>query len=114
MQSITKRIKLAGILLLLSICLHTHTKAQTPADDPGGPGSGSGGGTPSGDGSPIVPFDGGMSLLLLASGIGYASKKVKTQNMALGLGEQILITETCSIRIKNKEVDEYIHQPLIM
>ena len=50
--------------------------AQTPADDPGigGPGAGV---APAGDGAPTVPFDGGMSLILLASGIAFAKKKVK-------------------------------------
>ena len=70
--------KLLGILLIAglsfaSVVVH----AQSPADDPGIGGPGSPGNGPSGDGSPIVPFDGGMSLMLAASGISYAYKKVK-------------------------------------
>ena len=83
MQSITKKIKLAGIFLLLTICLHTHSKAQTPADDPGGPGSGSGGGTPSGDGSPIVPFDRDMSIIFLSVGVIYAAKYARGMKVTL-------------------------------
>ncbi len=57
-------------LILLGFCLNVQLNAQTPADDPGigGPGVGA---APEGDGSPIVPFDGGMSLILLACGVGY-------------------------------------------
>ena len=40
-------------------------------------GGGAGGGTPLTGGGPVVPFDGGMSLLLLASGIGYGVDKLK-------------------------------------
>ena len=71
-----KSSKLIVILAVLIIGLHNISNAQTPADDPGigGPGIGA---APAGDGSPIVPFDGGMSLVLLASGIGYATKKVR-------------------------------------
>ena len=76
MQTITKKIQLALCVLLLCFCVNFWGTAQTPADDPGigGPGVGA---APAGDGAPIVPFDGGMSLVLLASGIGYAAKKYK-------------------------------------
>jgi len=63
-------------MLLLTIGV---ANAQTPdPNDPGigGPGSSSVGG-PSNDGVPVVPFDGGMSLLLIASGVSYASNKLK-------------------------------------
>ena len=53
------------------------TNAQSPADDPGINGPGSPNNGPTGDGSPVVPFDGGMSLMLAASGISYAAKKIK-------------------------------------
>jgi len=74
MQTISKKFRLIGFVILISICVN-RLSAQTPADDPliGGPGAGS---APAGDGSPIVPFDGGMSIMLLASGIAFASKKV--------------------------------------
>ena len=70
--------KLMGLLLIAglsftSVVVH----AQSPADDPGIGGPGSPGNGPSGDGSPVVPFDGGMSLMLAASGISYAAKKLK-------------------------------------
>jgi len=66
----------SALIILLSFFVCTLGIAQTPADDPGigGPGLSA---APAGDGSPIVPFDGGMSFLLAASGIGYISKKLK-------------------------------------
>ncbi len=83
MNKIVNGSKITLLLAVMIIGLQINSKAQTPADDPGigGPGIGS---APAGDGSPIVPFDGGMSLVLLASGIGYATKKVK------GLGSSTL------------------------
>ncbi len=78
MQKVIKGIKLVGLALLVGILLTAiSVKAQSPADDPGigGPGSPSEG--VGGDGGPVVPFDGGMSLMLAASGIAYASKKVR-------------------------------------
>lgn len=63
-------------MLLLTIGV---ANAQTP--DPNDPGIGGPGsstiGAPSSDGVPVVPFDGGMSILLAASGVGYAVKKAK-------------------------------------
>ena len=78
MQKAIKGIKLVGLALLVGILLTAiSVKAQSPADDPGigGPGSPSVG--VGGDGGPVVPFDGGMSLMFAASGIVYASKKVR-------------------------------------
>lgn len=65
------------LILFISFCMSVSINAQTPADDPGigGPGVGV---APEGDGSPIVPFDDGMSLMLLASGIGYGFNKIRT------------------------------------
>ena len=40
-------------------------------------GGGTGGGFPTTGGGPVVPFDGGMSLMLAASGVGYVLKKMK-------------------------------------
>ena len=78
MQTIIKSVKLLGIALVIGMCFTSTTiSAQSPADDPGIGGPGSPGNGPSGDGSPVVPFDGGLSLLLAASGIAFASKKVK-------------------------------------
>ena len=63
-------------ILLFGVFVSTTVMSQTPADDPGigGPGVGA---APAGDGSPIVPFDGGMSLLLAASGVSYVVKRMK-------------------------------------
>ena len=83
MQQVSKNIKLVALSILMGVCFTTVSlKAQSPADDPGigGPGSPTGGG-PADDGGPVVPFDGGMSLMLAASGIAYASKKVRSQNI---------------------------------
>jgi hypothetical protein len=85
MLTITKRLGILGLALMLSICVNTTVNAQSPADDPGIGGPGSPGNGPSGDGSPIVPFDGGMSLMLAISGITYASKKMKGVNCKVSL-----------------------------
>ena len=78
MQTIIKSVKLVGLALVIGLCFTTiSVSAQSPADDPGIGGPGSPGNGPSGDGSPIVPFDGGMSLMLAASGISYVAKKLK-------------------------------------
>ena len=76
MQMKSKKFLLIGIVILLCVCMNIRVNAQTPADDPGigGPGVGA---APAGDGSPIVPFDGGMSLILISSGVGYVIKSKK-------------------------------------
>ena len=80
MQTLKKTLQLLGLVMVVSLCLNSDIKAQSPADDPGIGGPGSPGNGPSGDGSPIVPFDGSMSLMLLAFGIGYVVKKGKQNN----------------------------------
>ena len=78
MQQVIKGIKLIGLSILIGVLFSTVTvNAQSPADDPGIGGPGAPGDGPGGDGGPVVPFDGGMSLMLLASGIGYAAKRIK-------------------------------------
>ncbi len=77
MKQILNGRKLIVLLTVLIIGLHNSSNAQTPADDPGIGGPGTSDSAPAGDGAPIVPFDGGMSLILLASGIGFATKKAK-------------------------------------
>lgn len=77
MRSVTKTIGAIALVLAISFCLNTSVKAQSPADDPGIGGPGSPGNGPGGDGGPLVPFDGGMSLMLAASGVGYAAKRLK-------------------------------------
>ena len=69
MRTITKTLGILGLAILLSLCVNTTVNAQSPADDPGIGGPGSPGNGPTGDGGPIVPFDGKMSLMLAASGI---------------------------------------------
>ena len=62
-------------LFITTIMSLTATKGQP---NPGGPGSNGSGTYGNGNpvGGPIVPFDGGMSLILLASGVGYGVKKL--------------------------------------
>ena len=60
-----------GLLTAVVVC----SSPTTFKPNPGGPGY-SNSGTYA-DGSAQVPFDGGMSLVLAASGIGYAAKKLK-------------------------------------
>ena len=76
MKLYTNKFVKVSFVILLSVFVITKVSSQTPADDPGigGPGIGA---APAGDGSPVVPFDGGMSLMLLASGIGYSIRKIK-------------------------------------
>ncbi len=66
-----KKIKLIAAIILAFV-LANQVKAQ-PNPGPGNQGSNI---SITSDG-PTVPFDGGMSLILLASGVGYASKKMK-------------------------------------
>ncbi len=78
MKKIITNNKLLSVLLIVGFSLATvMVQAQSPADDPGINGPGSPNNGPTGDGSPVVPFDGGMSLMLAASGISYAAKKLK-------------------------------------
>ena len=78
MKKIITNNKLLSVLLIVGFSLATvMVQAQSPADDPGINGPGSPNNGPTGDGSPVVPFDGGMSLMLAASGISYAAKKIK-------------------------------------
>ena len=84
MQKVIKGIKLLGLALLVGILLTAiSVKAQSPADDPGigGPGSPSIG--VGADSGPVVPFDGGMSLLFAASGVTYVSRKLRDRKKAV-------------------------------
>ncbi|MFP5042563.1 hypothetical protein [Parasediminibacterium sp. JCM 36343] len=51
--------------------------AASAQPNPGGPGTNGNGTTNDLGNTPAVPFDGGMSLILLASGIGYGAKRMK-------------------------------------
>ncbi len=66
-----KIIKVVSVLMLI-VFVSNKLQAQ-PNPGPGNQGSNVG---VTADG-PTVPFDGGMSLILAASGIGFASKKLK-------------------------------------
>ena len=79
MHRITKTLGMLALAMMIGLCINTTVNAQSPADDPGIGGPGSPGNGPTGDGSPIVPFDGGMSLMLAASGIAYVSKRMKAK-----------------------------------
>ena len=67
------------IVAFAFVSIQSNAQAPTPPSGiPGISGSGTlGNGDPVGSGSASVPFDGGMSLMLAASGIGYAAKKLK-------------------------------------
>ncbi len=66
-------------LLVLVIAISKGHAQGTPVPGGGGPGvNGSGGFTPpgnSGGGDGAVPFDGGLSLILLAAGAGVGARK---------------------------------------
>ena len=73
-----KKILNTGLLTAVLIVVATMVTVHANAQNPGGPGTnGSGVLADGGSGGPGVPFDGGMSLMLVASGIGYAAKKLK-------------------------------------
>ena len=80
MQQVTKGMRLIGLAMIIGLCFTAvQVNAQSPADDPGIGGPGSPGNGPGGDGGPIVPFDGGMSLMLAAFGIIYAFNRIKNR-----------------------------------
>lgn len=84
MKQVIKRFKLIGLAMIIGVCFTAvSVNAQSPADDPGIGGPGSPGNGPTGDGGPIVPFDGGMTLMLAALGIAFASKKLKEGGLVL-------------------------------
>jgi hypothetical protein len=77
MQTIVKRLATFFLVLMITIYSSSNANAQTPADIPGGS-TAPGTIATSGDGPAEVPFDGGMSLIFLASSIiyFYKSKRV--------------------------------------
>ena len=58
-------------------------KAQFNIGGPGTNGSGINGNGTNDAPSPTVPLDGGMSILLLASGISYGAKKLRNKKRSL-------------------------------
>ncbi len=77
MKLLINRFSRSILLIIISVFTSLIVIAQTPADDPGIGGPGTSDSAPAGDGAPIVPFDGGMSLVLAASGISFMAKKLK-------------------------------------
>ena len=79
MKAILNNLVKAVYILVILIMTSITVKAQFNIGGPGTDGSGiNGNGTP--NNSPAVPFDGGLSLVLLVSGVGYAAKKQKPIN----------------------------------
>jgi len=75
MRNIIKVYTRITTVLILIIFINGTSNAQ-PNPGPGNQGSNIATTT---DG-PTVPFDGGMSLILISSGIGYGVKKLKSRN----------------------------------
>ena len=75
-----KRTIIVTSFLIASTLITQHSKAQFGGGGTTPGAGGTGGGLPGTGGGPAVPevpFDGGMSLMLLASGVGYMTKKMK-------------------------------------
>ena len=64
-------LKFTLLLLLASVSLHLSAQFSSGGDTPGI--GGGGGGVPPTGGSPEVPLDNGLSVLLVLTGIGYAA-----------------------------------------
>ncbi len=74
----------AMVILFLFVMATLTVHAQFNIGGPGTNGSGTNAnGTKSGGALPSVPFDGGMSLILLTSGIGYGARKLKANKNKL-------------------------------
>ncbi len=72
MKKYSKTLQIIIIMLLTTLT----SNAQFSINGPGTNGSGTNA-NGTGNDNPNVPFDGGMSLVLAASGISYAAKKLK-------------------------------------
>jgi len=69
--------KLIASIKVIAVIVAVMLSANNISAQPNpGPGNQNGGVGTTSDG-PQVPFDGGMSLVLIASGIGYSAKKLK-------------------------------------
>ena len=75
MKNNWKAILIVAIISMVAI----HVNAQYTIGGPGTSTSGINANGTNGD-SPVVPFDGGMSLLFAASGMGYAAKKLRKKS----------------------------------
>ena len=71
-------LKASLIISVLFISAHLSAQFGGGGGTPGGSGTG---GFPTTGGGPEVPFDGGLSILLLASGVGYATKRMRKSNI---------------------------------
>ncbi len=72
-----KKTIMAAFLISASLFISVQLTAQFGGGGGTPGGGGAGGGIPGTGGGPVVPFDGGMSLVLLAAGVGYSVKRVK-------------------------------------
>jgi len=75
-NTLLKMSKSVGIFLVILI-ISVGAKAQVFPGGPGTSGSGIQANGQSASNGPVVPFDGGMSLMLIVSGVGYASKQLR-------------------------------------
>lgn len=78
---VIKLITLFFLLLFISTA-YNDCYAQTPVTLEDNPGFGGSGAEGSGGDGPTVPFDGGMSLLILSAGAGYLARKLKENSTA--------------------------------
>jgi len=70
-------VKVFAIIIVILASSNVKAQFSGTGSAPGTQGSGVGIPQAGGTKTPVVPFDGGMSLMLLASGVGYASKQLK-------------------------------------
>ena len=83
MKTILNAIIKAVCIIVIVIMTSITVKAQFNIGGPGTNGSGINGNGTNDAPSPTVPFDGGMSILLLASGISYGAKKLRNKESSL-------------------------------
>jgi len=83
MKTIFNAIIKAVCIIVIVIMTSITVKAQFNIGGPGTNGSGINGNGTNDAPSPTVPLDGGMSILLLASGISYGAKKLRNKKRSL-------------------------------
>ncbi len=86
---LNRNIKIIIIIAAIASIVVIKANAQAPAPPSGAPGTNGSGiyanGNPVGGTAPTVPFDGGMSLMLLASGVGYAAGRMRVKKNLVGI-----------------------------